>query len=523
MPTIAEVSTSVKVPRIDPSSYPLLDEKQVGSIRHIANLARQLKNDWSNMMGPTPGSEDFGAYRYQLAYMSYALALGHFHRLPAAPGVFRQTFDNLIQKMLLPDVWYEWRDTSKGGGVLNNDVPMTDGWFDPIVKDNIMYSAYLQSMTLLYNVLFDDDKYAVPGALTLKHNPIFWGGQEGQTFEYDQNSVSDRVYWNMVESGYLGVACEPHCVFMACNQPAILGFRLHDVLTGANRAAEVTEGYLIAWQEFGGLLDGAGHYNTLVRTAARQVVPGHHVWSDAWCGTLMNAWNSGFVRENYAKQRDSWLTTSESGTLFVKLPRLLRADTPSDVLGDFGWLAAWASEMGDDETLAGLLAHADRYMNPGWRSGGYCYPRNDREYDDDGNLISVHPILSNAMLPYARLNVRDGLRQLYEKPWQRKHFAAPSLAEVSFSVDVLRAVYEADSETLLFDAKTQPDQGVGEILISGVFGKGNWVLTRNDHEVASSHGSDLSSSEQLMVTRVDECLRMNITHPEPASYMLVWN
>src|SRR5258708_33522239 len=139
MPELAKRSTSAKLPRIDPSSYPLLDEKQVGSIRHIANLARQLKNDWSNMMGPTPGSEDFGAYRHQLAYMSYGLALGHCHRLPAAPGVFRQTFDNLIQKMLLPDVWYEWRDTSKAGGAPNNYVPMTDARFYTIVREPILY------------------------------------------------------------------------------------------------------------------------------------------------------------------------------------------------------------------------------------------------------------------------------------------------------------------------------------------------------------------------------------------------
>src|SRR5258708_18158417 len=244
MPELAKRSTSAKLPRIDPSSYPLMDEKEVGSIRHIANLARQVERDWWNMMGRPPGCEDFGAYRYQLAYMSYALDLAHIHRLPAAPGVFRQTFDNLIQKMLLPDVWYEWRDTSKGGGGLNSDVPMTDGWFDPIVKDNIMYSAYLQSMTLLYNVMFDDNKYAVPGALTLKHNPIFWGDQKGCTFEYDQNSVSDRVYWNMVESGYLWVACEPHCVFMACNHPAPLGFRPHDVLTGGGKGARVTATWL---------------------------------------------------------------------------------------------------------------------------------------------------------------------------------------------------------------------------------------------------------------------------------------
>ena len=31
---------------------------------------------------------------------------------------------------------------------------------------------------------------------------------------------------------------------------------------------------------------------------------------------------------------------------------------------DTGWVAAWASEMGDRATLDGLLAHADRFMAP---------------------------------------------------------------------------------------------------------------------------------------------------------------
>ena len=43
----------------------------------------------------------------------------------------------------------------------------------------------------------------------------------------------------MVENGYLGVACEPNCVFQICNQPAILGFRLHDLLTGGSIAEVV--------------------------------------------------------------------------------------------------------------------------------------------------------------------------------------------------------------------------------------------------------------------------------------------
>ena len=78
----------------------------------------------------------------------------------------------------------------------------------------------------------------------------FWGGQE-KHFAYDENSLNDHIYWQMVQSGFLGVACEPNCIFQICNQPAILGFRLHDLVYGGDVAAEVTRSYEKAWQEFG--------------------------------------------------------------------------------------------------------------------------------------------------------------------------------------------------------------------------------------------------------------------------------
>ncbi|MZG15877.1 hypothetical protein GTY44_20705 [Streptomyces sp. SID5914] len=512
----------------DTSRAPLLDRKQVGSLRHIGNLARQLRNDWSNMEGQTDLREDFGALRFQLAYASYALALAHVHRLPAAPGVFRSTFERLIEKMLLPDVWFEWRDTSKGGGLVNFDAPTSDGWVDPVVKDNIMYSAYLQSMSLLYNVLFDDDQYAQPGALTLSCKPKFWGDRQGFTFAYDQNSLNEQVYWNMVEAGYLGVACEPYCVFQVCNQPAILGFRLHDLLTGGSTAEEVTAGYLAAWKEFGGLLDERGHYNTLIRTHVQQRIPGIDAWSDAWCGALMHAWNAEFVRKNYAQQRDRWIMPGSDGALSIKpTPASSPSEASASDMCNFPWMAVWASEVGDTETLNGLLTHADRYMNPRVSDlGGYYYPRNDTEYDADGNLTTVHPILSNALIPYARLNVPNGLHLLYNRPWDSRHFEEPALTDVSFSVDVWRAVFDADIQALHFDVSVSDGYEEGDIALSRVFGRGHWALalSRDGRVIASGDGTDQVrvASDTIRVRRDGEELRLTIGGGPVTGYTMVW-
>ena len=77
----------------------VLDAAQLGHLRHWDNLSRQLPHDWSLMHGKGAGEDDFGSYRFQLAYMIYGLALAHRHRLPAAPGVFRPVIQRLIDKL----------------------------------------------------------------------------------------------------------------------------------------------------------------------------------------------------------------------------------------------------------------------------------------------------------------------------------------------------------------------------------------------------------------------------------------
>src|SRR5215475_9342411 len=147
-------------------SLPELDDLQVGALRRMLNLAGQLPDDWSGMQGPTTMQEDFGGLRFQLAYMSYALALTHVHRLPAAPGLFKEPFEQLIEKMLSPDVWAYWHYVSTGNGPINRNQGELPAQWNPVVKDNIMYSAYIQSMALMYRYLFRDDRFAKEGALT---------------------------------------------------------------------------------------------------------------------------------------------------------------------------------------------------------------------------------------------------------------------------------------------------------------------------------------------------------------------
>lgn len=528
-----EDMTSQGLNNAQQESLGLLDKKQVASIRHIGNLARQLKGDWSNMMGPADLNDGFGAYRFQLAYAAYALALAHFHRLPAAPGVFKPTFERMIEKMCHPDVWYYWRDSSTGGGPMKT--PRSQGSVNPIEKDNIMYSAYLQTMTLLFNSLFDDDRYTKPGALTLKYEPYFWGDGNGFKFEYDQNSLNERVYWNMVEHGFLGVPCEPYCVFQICNQPPIIGFRLHDELNGGDTASEVTAGYIKAWEDYGGSLDEEGGYKMFVTLHEPHVIPSPGPGMDAWCAALMHSWNTDFVNKNYKRQKekwlkDKWLIHHDDGTLSVKVeldPNMSLNTTRLVKTGEFGWVTVLAAEMGDEDILTRLLAYADKHFSPRLQNGGLTYPRNDTVFDETGQYVLSTPAQANALLPLARLNVPNGFQRLYSKPWSPKnktHYEEPALTEVDYSIDVYRAVYVSSQPALLFDIAAYDSNSSGSVVLSRVFGRGPWVLKLNGCDIAWGDSTKMiGRGAQAEVEQEGEALRIVVSQTEIVSFVMEWS
>src|SRR5687768_17075162 len=89
---------------IDPTDYPVLDDKELGHIRRIVDLSRQPAGDWSGM-----GDDVFHAAertrQFQLSYMAAALGLVQHQYTPAYRELYRTAMDALIQKMTQPDIW----------------------------------------------------------------------------------------------------------------------------------------------------------------------------------------------------------------------------------------------------------------------------------------------------------------------------------------------------------------------------------------------------------------------------------
>ena len=204
--------------QLDVSKYEKLDPLQAGHIRHIHNLVSQLDGQWDRMGGQETLQEYFDAYRYQLATMAYAIASAHYHRLPASASVFKPLFRRIIHKMLLPEVWAYWYNSSQSGNIL--DPGRTEArkpWPDPVCRENIMYSGHLLLMTTLYAMLFDDDEFEKPGSISFTWAPMFWGfGPE--TFQYNTGTLQDIIFAEMEQNKWVGVCCEPNVVFIVCNQ-----------------------------------------------------------------------------------------------------------------------------------------------------------------------------------------------------------------------------------------------------------------------------------------------------------------
>jgi hypothetical protein len=457
--------------------------------------------------------EDFSALRFQLAYMSYALALAHVHRLPAAPGVFRKPFDQLIEKMMRPDCWIYWNFVSRGEGMHNKYLgPLPEQW-DPVAKDNIMYSAYLQSMALLYHYLFQSDKYAKPGALTLELKTAFWR-EGGFTFEYDERSLNDLIYWQMANEGFLGVACEPDCVFQICNQPNILGFKLHDMIYGGDLADQATTGYLKAWSEFG-LMSDTGNFTTFVQANKRSPVTVPMAGMDYWLMTLLHAWHPSIVREQYPALLSSQLREGPNGSRWI-LPAMHAADWPGEVVEEAastafeqGWGACVAAEVGDTETVDAMLAYADHF-NGVWEGGAYYHRRNDNVFNDEGYFVGMDAMTGNALLTYARLNVKDGLKKLYEGALDDRHFKQPALVDLPGDVDVRRAWFDDKRQALVITLGAASTKRPIRLQVSLPEGRPLPVVIRDGETLRSG------------VQRSDEGLSVDIDHAGRTDLVFQW-
>lgn len=194
---------------------------------------------------------------------------------------------------------------------------------------------------------------------------------------------------------------------------------------------------------------------------------------------MINSWNPEQAHSTYAPQTRGFITRKKDGRVNLNprpvahiIRRLAAADETIDPAADetaqlawseinngpgnghnspykvpnFGYLLKYTSEVAEDPSiLKGLLKHADAYLTPSWDKGGLYYKRCEVLVDKDGNHTQVDPFTGNAAIGYSRLNVIDGQRKMWDKPWTTEKLQnEPFVDGIGFGdgVDFLRAVWD---------------------------------------------------------------------------------
>lgn len=123
----------------------------------------------------------------------------------------------------------------------------------------------------------------------------------------------------------------------------------------------------------------------------------------------------------------------------------------------YGIVCQWLSELGKKEELENVLDYADKNLNPTWEKGGLFYPRQDEQIPDCADITHMDPYSGNGGIGYGRLNVPNGQKIMWEKPWTKETLATrPWIDGVTLknSVDYLQGCWDESKKALILTART---------------------------------------------------------------------
>ncbi|MEE8441340.1 MAG: hypothetical protein V3S41_06435 [Spirochaetia bacterium] len=448
-----------------------LSDSSLGQIRHFISLARQDLEDWHGF----EAEDQYGleAYRYQIAFMAYAIALFQYHTLPAYRELLAGTVKRLIVRLIQKPVWEFWEEVSRGAKLFDPDwTEPAQPWRDPIREKNIMYSGHVAHMIALYEMLYRDFSWESSDSLRFS-----WDQKE--EFLYDQPSVMETLYRAMMHGPSGGIECEPNLVFPECNQHPVLAFMLNDSMHGTsysearhrflrlfNSAPMIdpkTHEVIFCYRVKQGTIISKRHPETgLPDTFVNKmklccsVSLFDSASACGWTGAFMNAWEPDKVRRHYEYQRDH----------HVRRRRRTGVSPARDTLfGNLGvgLFATLAVEMGDTETAEQLLDYANGHYHSVWTNGSLSYPKRP---DDPGSITN----LAGKMIALARANTPDGIRKLHTAPWSDSDFSHPLLEKIDYPAVLVRAAHWSPEQQRLFAILEPGDDApaIAEFQIGGV-------------------------------------------------------
>jgi hypothetical protein len=501
--------------QIDPNSYPAADEKEIGQLRWVIQLANQDPDDFTNFN--QVDDQGVSACRYSVAFSAYFLAIEQYHKFPAWRDGVRQSSDRLVKRMLQKRIWQYWEHESPG---VTKFEPGMDRPYppekDPVAHRNIMYSAHLGQMINLYQMLYNDRKWDAPGS-------IVFSWDDNEKFVYDNKRLQEVMFLQMMENPVPGIECEPNAIFPACNTHPILSWLLYDKMHGTRfyeaahplfdrffetqfinpKTHQLGAFYLIkqgwtfsSWNpRYGNKMD------PVIEGMIKKGVSFDSSGNDGWIGTFMHAWNPKLIEKLYPYMREAQVSMNPDGSATLKNDAL----TPDAY---YGFFIALAAEVGDAAVRDGLLKTIDRQFSPVWKDGTYHYPFIDKvatvnlaaddsgkkgpvatpaatkpeeagkdakgglcchamlikEHGDANNMKTMpqHSDVSDKLVAIARSLPKSGLWTMHNKPFDAEHFSEPAITGVDLKKTHLRrAIYDRENKALIVSTmpSKHPEKG----------------------------------------------------------------
>lgn len=361
------------------------------------------------------------AIRYQLNFLSYALAMVQANHLPASGDYLSLAQDNLLAKLGDHRVWRYW--------ALENAWGRLRLAADPVPVDNIMYSGFAAAQ-----IVFARNAGNPVGALRLRH-------PRADRARYPIEILIEILTRQYRTAPFGLLACEPNWIYPLCNAITAAAIKGHDAQSGR------ADWPKIAPEFRHGLV-------TEFMTATGDIVPFRSsltgIAPPVLGGAVMQAFPSFFLNGLFPD-----LAAMQWERLRARLARQDRARAfwPIDV-GNYGFSrassyaasAAAAVEMGDGEIAGELLSALDAEC-PAVTTGGARHR-------------SHASLWAHALELMARAGSTNGLRRLLSTP--APSGAGPRLHEVRHP-DILVARAIADGDRL--DATFHPGACAGRTSI----------------------------------------------------------
>ncbi|MEO6215448.1 MAG: hypothetical protein ABIO86_05425 [Sphingomonas sp.] len=340
------------------------------------------------------------AVRYQVNFMSYALAMAQHRHAPAATGCFADAQRRLMAKIGDSRLWRYW--------VLENAWGNLRLGADPVPRQNIMYSGF----TALQMALGGRDRLE-----------LHRGGEAWRS--YVLGEVTEALSQQYRASRYGLLACEPNWIYPLCNLITMAGIKAGDAQLGTDRWQQLSAPFLASLVREATRFDGSFIAFRSSLTGIAPPAPGGVVIQAFPC-LFLNALSPELAQEHWHRVRQ-WLDKGSWSRLFW----------PVDV-GNYGFsrassyaaTAAAAVEMGDTAIAAECLGRLEEEC-PSRAIGGVIHHEHAS-------------LWAHALEMLARSSQANGLRDLVARPSPGR---GPRLVSAPYP-DILVARAVADGRNL---------------------------------------------------------------------------